>query len=710
MAGKLANFLHSIYPRAFYKVAIWILTSVLSFAALVMPIALRPSSFAFSVGTVSTQDITAPYNYTYTSEVLTQKARDAAAAEVGTVYLPSDPTITRTQIDNLHIAINYITSVRSDTYAASQQKLADLSSLKSVQFSQAIAESVLALTESRWEAVQQESLSVLEQSMRKTIRDYQVQDIRNSIPTLINFSFPDDQAKIVVALVSPFVIANSLYSSEQTDLARQAAMNAVPPMTKSYAYGQSIINRGQVITPEQFEALNVFGLITPSNRSQELIAAGALTLILAIFVLLYFRYRSATLGNNLRHVTVLAITMLVFLYGARLLIPNRAIMPYFYPLPAFALIVGTLVNFEASLVLTIVLSILAAFEVPYALNVVLFYAISSLIGLLVLGKGKRITHFLLAGLTIALSGSLVIVAYRLTDTGTDFVGLVTLISVAFLNGLLSASAALLIQFILSQALGLTSALNLIELSRPDNPLQQYLLQNAPGTYQHSLQVANLAEQAAEVIGADPLLSRAGALYHDAGKAMNPQFFVENQVPGKVDPHDSIDPIITASTIISHVSDGVALASKYRMPPRIKDFIREHHGTMITKYPYSKAIENAKGIADKVDIELFRYPGPRPRSKETAILMLADRCEATARAELPKDDESLKQIIKNVIEDCLKEGQLDQTNLTFKDLSRIEESFLKTLQNAYHPRIKYPEIKLAQPKAEPALADEKVKIK
>lgn len=693
----------SFFTRSFIKTALWTVGAVLSFAALAFPLALRPSSFSLAPGTVSTQDIAAPYDYTYTSLILTQKARDAAAANVGIVYLPSDPSITRTQIDNLHIAINYITSVRSDAYATQQQKVIDLTSLKNVQLTQSISLSILALTDNRWQAVQQEALNVLEQTMRKTIRDYQVEDMRNSIPTLINFSFPEDQSKVIVALVSPFISANSLYSEDQTSQARQAAMEQVAPVTKTYAYGQSIINRGQIITPEQYEALTVFGLITPSNKSQDLLATGALTTSMFLFLFLYFRLRRSTIGSNLRHLAVIVFTFLLFLYGARLLIPNRAIMPYFYPLPAFALIIGTLVNFEAGIVLTLVLSIFAAYDIPYSLNIVVFYTISSLAGLLILGRGKRVSQFILAGLAVAATGSLIIVAYRLTDTSTDVIGLITLIVVTFLNGILSASAALLIQYLLSQSLGLTSALNLIELSRPDNPLLQYILQNAPGTYQHSLQVANMAEQAAEAIGADPLLSRAGALYHDAGKALNAQFFVENQVPGKIDAHDKIDPVITASTIISHVPDGVAIATKYRMPPRIKDFIREHHGTMITRYPYTKAVENANGILENVDIELFRYPGPSPRSKETALLMFADRCEATARAELPKDEESLRKLIKRVIDDCFTEGQLDQTNLTFRDLSRIESSFLKTLQNTYHPRIKYPELKPAE------MVDESLKV-
>jgi len=704
----LNRILKSFFTRSFYKSTLWIAGSLLSFAAIVLPLALRPSSFALAPGTVSTQDITAPYDYTYTSLILTQKAKDTAAANVGVVYLPSDPTITRTQIDNLHIAINFISSVRADAYATQEQKIVDLSSIKNVQLTYPISQSILNLSDSRWQEVQQEALNVLEQTMRKTIRDYQVEEMRNSIPTLINFSFPEDQAKIIVALVSPFITANSLYSEEQTNLARQAAMEQVAPVTKTYVYGQSIINRGQIITPEQFEALNVFGLITPANKSQDLLATGALVLVMALFVGLYFNIRGISAGNNLRHLTVIVITFLIFLYAARLLIPNRAILPYFFPLPAFALIIGALASFEVSFVLTLVLSILAAYDIPYSLNIVVFYTISSMAGLLILGRGKRVTQFLLAGFAVAVAGSLVILAYRLTDTGIDVIGLVTLIIVTFLNGILSASAALLVQYLLSQMLGLTSALNLIELSRPDNPLLQYILQNAPGTYQHSLQVANMAEQAADAIGADALLARAGALYHDAGKALNAQFFVENQVPGKVDAHDTVDPVITASTIISHVHDGVTLATKYRMPPRIKDFIREHHGTMITRYPYTKAVENAGGVLENVDIELFRYPGPSPRSKETAILMLADRSEATARAELPKDENALRNIIKRMIDDCLAEGQLDQTNLTFRDLSKIEASFLKTLQNTYHPRIKYPELKTAISTIEPGDQKEQAK--
>jgi putative nucleotidyltransferase with HDIG domain len=275
----------------------------------------------------------------------------------------------------------------------------------------------------------------------------------------------------------------------------------------------------------------------------------------------------------------------------------------------------------------------------------------------------------------------------------DIIGFLTLIGAAAFNGLASASVALLLQYIFAQTLGLTTALNLLDISRPDYPLLQFFLRTAPGTYQHSLQVANLAEQAAERIGADPLLTRVGALFHDVGKTANPAFFIENQIPGNVDKHHDIAPEDAASTIIRHVTDGVQMAHKYRLPRRLEDFMLEHHGTLITRYQYSQAVEAANGDVTKVDIEKFRYPGPQPRSRETALLMLADAVEARTRAERPASDDDLRALVHNVIELVQKHGQLDDTLLTLRDLSLITESFATTLRGQYHPRIQYPNAKL-----------------
>jgi cyclic-di-AMP phosphodiesterase PgpH len=290
---------------------------------------------------------------------------------------------------------------------------------------------------------------------------------------------------------------------------------------------------------------------------------------------------------------------------------------------------------------------------------------------------------------IAVAGAAMIAAYRLPFTDTDWIGVATLTGAAAFMGIASAGLALPLQFLLSQFIGLTTALQLLEISRPDSPLLNYFLQRAPGTYQHSLQVANLAEQAAECIHADALLTRVGALFHDIGKAANPLFFVENQPPSQIDPHDDLKPELSAQAIIAHVTDGLELARKYRLPRRLQDFIAEHHGTLITRYQYNRALQNAGGDESQLDPSQFRYPGPAPRSKETALLMFADGVEARARAERPANDEEVRILVRSVMENRRKDGQLDNTPLSQRDLMDIAESFVATLRVTYHPRLEYP---------------------
>ncbi len=441
-----------------------------------------------------------------------------------------------------------------------------------------------------------------------------------------------------------------------------------------------------------YEALQVFNLVQTQGSAQNLAAVVALVFASTAFAGLYFIRRNVTPLFDAKSLLLIASLFIIFLTAARIVSPNRTIVPYLFPLSAFGLTVGSLYNMEIGLILSLLLSILSGYSLPNSLDLTLFYVLGSFFGILVLGKGRRIVNFFWSGMSIGAVGALVILAYRLPDSITDWIGLTTLLGAGFINGLASASITLLLQFIFAQILGVTTSMQLLDLSRPDHPLLQYLLRNAPGTYQHSLQVANLAEQAAEAVGADALLVRVGCLYHDIGKVVFPSFFVENQFPGEIDTHDNLDPSLSAGTIIQHVVDGLILAKKHRIPQRIQDFIREHHGTSLTRYQYTRALQAAGDHPEIVNADLFRYPGPRPRSRETAILMLADGCEARARAERPKDDEELHAVINKVFEYVLKEGQLDDTVLTMRDLHKVQESFLQTMKNIYHPRIQYPELK------------------
>ena len=674
----------------FIQILLLVIVGAVSFAALTLPIGLRSPYLPVKVGDVAPRTLQAPRDIEYVSEIRTEEARQVAERSVAPVYTPPDASIARQQLERLETSLQLITSIRDDPEIALDVKKMELAALSDVRLQPETISYLLAISPSRWQTVQDESLRVLEQIMRRAIHEEDVDAVRENVPSLVSLTLSEQQAELVGELVKGFIVPNSFYSEELTQAAKQNARDSVKPIVRSYKMGETIIPAGEVISPADMEALQQLGMIQPGQRMEDMLGAGTLTLISMVFVTIYFyrRKRIRVLGET-RNLLVISVVFVVFLLGARLSIPDRTVVPYLYPLPAAGLLLTTLYGSEIGLIFSIVLSLLAAYGLPNTFDLSLYYLLGSLFGLVALGPPRRFWAFFRGGAGIATACSAVIIIYRLPYAFLDVAGFFTLIGAAIFNGFASASVTLLLQYLLAQTLGLTTALHLLDISRPDFPLLQFFLRNAPGTYQHSLQVANLAEQAAERIGADPLLTRVGALFHDVGKSMNPSFFIENQAPGNVDKHDDMKPEETAATIIRHVTDGVQMAHKHRLPRRLEDFMLEHHGTLITRYQYNQAVEAAGGDASRVDIEAFRYPGPRPRSRETALLMLADAVEARARAERPEDEEELRKLVRSVMELVQKNGQLDDTLLTLRDLNQITESFVTTLRGQYHPRIQYP---------------------
>ncbi|MEW6083623.1 MAG: HDIG domain-containing metalloprotein [Chloroflexota bacterium] len=667
-----------------------LLVSAISYIALILPEWLSPTTTTLQAGDVSPNDFQAPRTLQYESKVRTEEARLAAEKAVAPVYAAPNPAIARQQIERLRAALQFISLVREDDDSTRLEKEEDIAALSDVTLQPETITQILILSSVRWEAVQQESFDVLEQVMRRSIREEDVETVRRSVPPLVSLSMNEREANIVAELVTAFVAPNSAYNAELTEAARQSAREAVTPIVVEYKTGQIIVLRGQIVTPAQLEALEQFRLIRAENAWQGYAGAGALVLGIAAYIRLYFSRRRMQFLFDGRSLTVIALIFVVFIVSARLSIPDRTVVPYAFPLAAMGLLIATLFGVEVGIVFSVAMSILAPYGLPNTLDLLPYYLVSSLIGVLVLGAARRVWTFFRAGIAIAISGVVVLIAFRIPFTPTDGAGLLELSGAAIFSGLASSSIALLSQYFLAQTLGLTTALQLIEISRPDSPLLQFFLRNAPGTYQHSLQVANLAEQGAELIGADALLTRVGAMFHDVGKAMNPMFFIENQPQGEVNTHEDMEPAEAAKTIIAHVNDGVALARQHRLPRRIDDFILEHHGTMITRYQYNQAVEAAGGDASKVDVDKFRYPGPRPRSRETALLMLADGAEARARAERPQDEETLRKVVMATIESAQKQGQLDNTQLTLRDLGLIADAFVTILRGTHHPRVSYPQ--------------------
>ncbi len=654
-----------------------------------IPQAISPAASPLQAGEVSPSDFQAPETGNFISEVRTEEARRAAENGVPPVYALPDPTVARRQIERLRTALSYITLIRADTNSSLEQKTSDIAALSDATVQPSTVQQILALAPPRWDAVQQESLSVLEQVMRRSIRDLDMENVVRSIPSLVSLSLDEEQASIVSELVAAFVTPNSMYSPDLTEVAKKSARDAVAPVAQQYKAGESIVSHGQVVTPIQLEALKEFKLIKEPSPWQDYAGAGALVIMLAALVALYFSRRRLLFLYDARSLVVVGLLFILFIVGARLIIPDRTILPYAFPLSALGLLIATLFGVESGIVFSIIISFLAPYHLASAFDLMPYYLISSVTGVLVLGSARRVWTFFRAGMAVAGAGIAMLLAFRVPFTTVDTVAILQLAGASIFSGLAASSIALLLQYFLAQTLGLTTALQLIEISRPDFPLLQFFLRNAPGTYQHSLQVANLAEQAAELIGADALLTRVGALFHDVGKSMNPTFFIENQPQGEVNTHEDLDPAESAAAIISHVPDGLALAHKYRLPRRIDDFILEHHGTMLTRYQYTQAVERAGGDKTKVDEKNFHYPGPRPRSRETALLMIADGSEARARAERPQDEESIRKIVLSTIEQAQKQGQLDNTQLTLRDLSVITDAFVTILRGTHHPRISYP---------------------
>ncbi len=688
-----------------YAWLVLLLVATASYAVVIAPFLLRENP-TYQVGQVAPRDILAPYSLQYESHLLTEQQREANARSVTPIYSPPDSGIARQQVNRLLDTVAYIDSIRADAYATPEEKLQDLQAMQYAPLDEETIRKLLDLDEADWQTIQQEAVRVLSQVMQTSIRENDVARVRGNIPALVSLSLPESQADLVAALVAPFVVPNSLYSPELTDAARQKARQETAPVERKFVAGETIVPRGRVLTDLDMEALEQFGMTAPPKRATKPWGGAALTtLVVALFIGYFIHEQRPLLEGNGRALLILAFLYISFLGIARWVAVSGSIWTYILPLGAFGMSLAALYNLNLALFSTLPIALLATYGLDNTLLLLVYYLFSMIGGILVLHPARRLSAFVRAGISSGVSGMAALLAVSLAASTPDLNQIPPLLIASIFQGILGAALALILQFILAPFLGQTTEIQLMELARPDHPLLQYLLRQAPGTYQHSLQVANLAEQAAEQIGADAFLTRVGALYHDVGKAENPAFFIENQVPGSPNPHDPLPPEESAAIIIQHITDGLRLAQEYRLPKRLHDFIREHHGTSLTYYQYAKAVEAAGGDASAVDISKFRYPGPRPQSRETAILMLADGSEAYTRARPPKDAEELRSHIRTIIERRREEGQLDDADLSFRDLARITDSFVATLRGVYHPRITYPAMKEkgAAPPSEAAAA-------
>jgi hypothetical protein len=518
------------------------------------------------------------------------------------------------------------------------------------------------------------------------------------LPNTVDPTLPEKQARVVRNLAAVFIQPNSFFNPERTAAERQAAREAVPPQMVTYEKGEVIVREGERVKPEHLEALEALGLLRQGIQWSEVAGVTLFMTVVTLVLGFYLRRLNPELWKDRRQPALGVLIVLAFAALARMMVPGQPLLAFLFPAAAAPLLLSALVGPHLALGVAVLLSLLVGFLGGGSLELMTYVLVGGIVATLAIWRMERLNAFLWAGSFIALANLVLMLAFELQSMDYTLQSLLIQGGLAVANAVLVTSLAIAGFYALGALFGITTSLQLMELARPTHPLLHQLQLKAPGTYHHSLIVSNMAEQAAQEINADALLVRVGAYYHDIGKMLRPYFFIENQVEG-ANVHDRLDPETSAQIIISHVPDGLELAKKYNLPRILRDFISQHHGTTRVGYFYRKACEE-RG-AENVDEARFRYPGPKPQSRETAIVMLADSVEATVRANRPATVDEIRTTVRQIITRRLTEGELDACDLTLRDLDKIATAFVRILKATYHPRVKYPEE--AQPA--PAVAEQ-----
>lgn len=682
---------------------IWVAMGLLSIVALVMPLPFT-GQVQLQAGDVAPADVFAPRQVIYVSELLTKQRRDLAANSVTEVYDPPQARIGRQQLTLTNHILEFIGSVRADSFSDLPGKVAQIKAISAVDLPREVISRTLTLPNPAWERVANEVQNVLDRAMREEIRENNLADERRKIPARVRLDLSDEDVAVVTAFIEDLLVPNSFFNAERTEQRRQQARDRVEPATVTIERSETILRAGDIVTASELEAVEAVGLRQPTWSWREVAATAAFVLLLGALLLYYLWCAEPGFWLQRAEPLLLAAILLGFVLLTRLAVPGHPLLRYLFPYAALSMLISLLVNQRVALVAAGLFALLVGWLTQGNLELMAYALAGCLAGTLKLRRGERIATFALAASYVILVNLCVVVAFMLVGEQRGLLGIAEVSILALSNGFVTIMVTLLGVYLVGTLAGVVTPLQLIELSRPTHPLLRQLLLKAPGTYHHTLLVSNMAERAAEAIGADSLLTRVGTYYHDVGKTIRPYFFIENRTEGP-DPHARLDPYTSAQVIISHVKDGVELARKYRLPQRIIDFVPEHHGTLMVSYFYHQATRQA-GVPDSVDRAAFRYSGPKPQSRETAITMLADGAEATVRSKRPGTVEEIEQIVAESVDSRVMSSQLDECPLTMDDLREIKRAFVDVLRGLHHPRITYPpEATLMQLDAEPPAPEE-----
>ena len=668
-SGRILNFLGD-----YKRIVVFIITFMIIFATLATSVVTK--KYDLRVGEIATTDIKASREVVNTVE--TEAKKIEAIEKVGKQYSLQTDIQKNSQITleeffvNLKEAITTKDTESSNGNTTSKLQLEILNEDNPFDLTTSEEMYLLTLNEEQINKMYDVLLNAINDAYNISINEDSTETLNKAIQIaqdVVYNNYNDEHIisisdKIINVLVKP----NLFYDNEKTEEAQQEAAKNVTPVV--YKKNQTIVEEGKPITEAQIQALDELGLLNNSKFNISLYLALAIMVIIDIY------------NNSSKLIMINIITIMTIVFARVFSIAS----PYLIPLACTPILLTLLLNYRISLVVSITNIILMAVAVSFNIEIIILAIVSVIVGATFLKKMQQRNDIVYSCIYIAILNGVMTLSISalvtsnlkeiLLDTAFILVG-------SLLSGILSTG---LLPFFESM-FDIVTNVKLLELSNPNNPLLKKLLMEAPGTYHHSVIVANLAEVATEAVGGNALLARIGAYYHDIGKTKKPYFFKENQL-GKENPHDDITPELSKLLIISHVKDGLELAREYKLPKVIQDFIPTHHGKTLVKYFYLTAKNNAEN-PDDIKEEDYMYPGPKPKTKEQCILMLADSVEAAVRSISNPTKEKIENMVDNIVKDKLSSGQLDDSQLTISDVKKIKKCFLKTLNGIYHERIEYP---------------------
>jgi putative nucleotidyltransferase with HDIG domain len=669
------------------RLAIGSLILIVALTAILGSDILPDEPLQVNAGELAPRDIVAPRAIDFVSVVQTSEARAAARAAVDPQYdFTSENAIAiaeeqqfaferRVQRIDTTFAADLGTEERAALLETAVPGLSDVS-----------RQALIGLDTERWEAVRTEAARVLDAILRTELRDTQVAEARTGLSGRMAGGLDEPERMLAAELISPLLVPNSSFSPENTALERDRAAEAVEDVRVQILQGEVIVREGTRLDGAQIEQIDALGLSEEAPDFASFVGWLLLAFLVAVMLLSWiWRFRPTLWHRD----NVLILTGLLIV-GAALALQvtaGRPTLPYFLPTAAIAMLLAVLLDASMATIVMAFVAVIGGAVNGVSLEFATYIFLGGMAGIVGVRKGDRLQVFLQAAVAVFLVNALVVAVFSLLGA-RDLRGILELWFASAASAAGSGIAAVGSFAVLGSVFGILTVFQLLELANPSQPLLRRLLVETPGTYHHSLMVGNLAERAAEAIGADPLVTRVAAYYHDIGKLANPLAFIENQAGGE-NIHDQLEPEVSAGILKQHVVDGIDLAYKARLPKALIAYIPQHHGTAIMGYFHARAKELA-GPGASVDERRFRHSGPKPQSREAALIMLADGVEASVRSLDARDEPAIRAMVSRIIEERTADGQFDECDLTMRDLERIREAFVEQLLGMYHTRIAYPQ--------------------